>query len=157
MFLRVEFFDCGLELDGELMAVARSIGMATLLSAALLLAACGQEGEAQRQGRACGDDARLAYDMTLRYVAGELGNPKHAEFPYLSEVRARKPDPDDPCAWMIYGYVDLKPESGAAEHRQYIMTIVYSGNNRWRVSGSSSLGLGWVLWAVVWQLQVLRS
>ncbi len=38
-----------------------------------------------------------------------------------------------PCTWLIYGYVDLEKASGAIDHRQYITTIVYSGNNRWRM------------------------
>ena len=107
---------------------------AAMTVAALLLSACGQESEAQRQSRACGEDADLAYNMTLRYVADELGNPKNADYPYLSEVRVRKPDAEDPCAWLIYGHVDLEEESGSAQHRQYIMTIVYSGSNRWRMT-----------------------
>ena len=113
--------------------VGRSIWVVSTLLIAILLGACGEQTEADRYGRACGDSGTLAYDMTVRFVAGDLGNPKNADFPYLSRVRTRKPDPEDPCTWLIYGYVDLEKASSAIDHRRYIMTIVYSGNNRWRM------------------------
>ena len=49
------------------------------LLGALMLGACGEQTEADRYGRACGDSGTLAYDMTVRFVAGDLGNPKNAE------------------------------------------------------------------------------
>ena len=115
--------------------IDRSIWVVLTLLVAPLLGACGEQSEADRYSRACGDSGSLAYDMTVRFVTEKLGSPKNADFPFLSEVRTRKPDPEDPCTWLIYGYVDLEKASGAIDHRQYIMTIVYSGNNRWRMKG----------------------
>lgn len=105
-----------------------------LFSAALLLGACGQQSEAERVSLACGDDAHSAYQMTKRFVAGSLGDPETVEFPYLSEVRTRKPDPDNPCAWLIYGYVDVKAPQKGIEQRPYVMNITYSGENQWRAT-----------------------
>jgi len=104
---------------------------------ALLLSACGQESEADRYSQACGDNAYAAYDMTKRFVEGSLGKQAKGnslEFPGLSDVRTRKSDPDDPCAWMIYGYVDLKSRSGAVEQRQYTVNLTYNGDNHWRAT-----------------------
>jgi len=111
----------------------RSIRVVPAFVLAILLGACGEQTEADRYSRACGDSGSLAYDMAMRFVGGELGNPKNADFPFLSGVRTRKPDPEDPCTWLIYGYVDLEEASGAVDQRQYIMTIIYSGNNRWQM------------------------
>lgn len=116
-----------------------------LLSAALLLAACDELGEADRLSQACGDDAHAAYDMTKRFVAGNLGKQAKSttiEFPDVSEVRTRKSDPDNPCGWLIYGYVDLKSKSGAVEQRQYIVNIAYSGDNSWRATDFRWQSLG---------------
>ena len=108
-----------------------------LVLTALLLSACDQQTEAERVSQACGDDARSAYDMTKRFVAGNLDKKdraKTASFPFLSDVRARKPDPGEPCAWLIYGFVDLEAGSGAVEQRRYLASLTYSGDNRWRVT-----------------------
>ena len=124
------------------MRMSCSYSKVALVLTAFLLGACDQPSEAARLSQACGNDASAAYDMTKRFVTGNLGKIKSADFPSLADVRVRKAEPDNPCAWLIYGYVDLKTRAGAAEQRPYVVTITYSGDNRWRATDFQWQSLG---------------
>lgn len=101
-----------------------------------VLAACDQQGdeETARREEACGESARVAYSIVKKYLQAELKPGSKASFPALSKVRAEKPSTNDPCQWVIYGYLDIENAKGKEYQRKYIASIHYEGDNRWRMS-----------------------
>lgn len=113
--------------------VERVVVVALLVAA---LSACDQQvdDESARREEACGESARIASSMVKKYLQAELKTGMKASFPALSKVRAEKPSSKDPCQWVIYGNVDIENTKGGERHRQYIASILYEGDNRWRMS-----------------------
>ena len=103
---------------------------------ALLVATCDGEDESESKlyARACGDNGTLAYSIVKKYLQAEVKSGTKAAFPALSSIRAEKPSSQEPCLWVIYGHVDLESTEGNRVRRQYIASILYEGENRWRLN-----------------------
>jgi hypothetical protein len=102
---------------------------------ALLIPACDQKGESEgdRRAQACGEDGSYAYSIVKKYLQAELKAGSQASFPSLSKIRAEKPSNQDPCSWVVYGHVDIETAKGQQLRRRYIASIIYEGDNRWRM------------------------
>ena len=100
----------------------------------LFVHGCGEEKEEQRRARACGDNGGFAYSMIKKFLQAELQSNPQVAFPLFTNVRAEKPSTQDPCFWVIYGHVDVESAQGQQSRRTYIASIVYEGENHWRLN-----------------------